>query len=487
MAIPYRTILLSFSCLLPLQAAVPPPAPYGAVPTEQQIAWQRMEWYAFVHFGLNTYTNREWGYGDESPALFNPEAFHAESIVATFRQAGMAGMVFTAKHHDGFCTWQTASTPYSIARSPWKEGKGDVVKEFAQACRQQGLKMGVYISPWDRNSAAYGSAAYLDIYYQQIRELLTSYGPMFEIWFDGANGGDGYYGGAREKRDIGKAEEYYRFSHIAAMVRNLQPDCIIWGAGDDGDVAWGGSEKGHVPYPCWSVINRDTPEEKWMPLEADTTINRAGWFWHPGQQDRVKTPEELMQVYFDSVGRGANLILNLAPDRTGRLDAADVACLLQFGENRRRLLSRDMALGATANAQEVRGNDPRYAASHVADGDRETYWCPEDGTLTGEIELQLKAPACFDVVRLREQIRLGQRVRAFQIDAWLNGAWVTVDADGQTIGNQALRQLREPVVTDRVRVRITDSRACPCISEISLLKLPRQMVTPANRGKQQQD
>ncbi len=452
--------------------AAQPPAPHGPVPTASQVKWLRMEWYAFVHFGLNTYTDREWGYGDESPALFNPSRFDANAIVSTFREAGMTGMIYTAKHHDGWCAWQTRTTRHSIKASPWKNGKGDVVRDFARACKQHGLAFGTYLSPWDRNCADYGRPAYLKTYYAQVRELLTRYGPIFEIWFDGANGGDGWYGGAKERRNIGNASDYYDFARLVKTIRKLQPECIIWGAGGLGDAEWGGSEKGHVPYPCRNV-RKVNGKQRWVSLEGDTPINRRGWFWHPGQGNAVKTPEHLMQVYLESVGRGANLILNVAPNREGKLDEADVASLLEFGRMRRELLARDYALGATASASEVRGGDKRFGAAKLTDGDIESYWCPEDGTTTGTLEVTLPAAETFDVVRLREQIRLGQRVEAYEVDAWVNGSWQTVDAGGRSIGNQSMRRLREPVTTDRVRVRITQAEACPCISELSLLRMPQ--------------
>ena len=460
-------------------AAAPAPAPYGATPTKQQVDWLRMEWYAFVHFGLNTFTGREWGYGDESPELFNPTNFDAYKIASTFKEAGMTAMIYTAKHHDGWCAWPTKSTKHNITQSPWKGGKGDVVKEFSQACQEAGIKFGTYLSPWDRNCSEYGRPGYLKVYYKQIEELLTNYGDVFEIWFDGANGGDGYYGGAKENRNIGDAETYYNFPKIAKMIRKLQPNCIIWGAGHQGDVIWGGSEKGHVAYPLWNTQGNDPKHEKWISLEGDTPINHAGWFWHEGQSDKVKSPEVIMQVYLDSVGRGATLILNVAADKTGQLDEADVRSLLEFGQMRRRLLSSDYALGATATASEVRGNDAQFAGDKLVDGDIESYWAPEDNSTTGEIELTLKQPATFDVVRLREQIRLGQRVKAFQIDAWVDEQWKTVDAEGKTIGSQVLRKLSTPVTTDKVRLRVTDSRACPTISELSLLKMPKQMPSPS--------
>ena len=497
----YRKCLLLLGCLAGTLSAATEPAPYGPLPTKQQVDWLRMEWYAFVHFGLNTYTNREWGYGDESPRLFNPGDFDAEAIVRTFKDAGMNGMIYTAKHHDGFCTWPTLSTGHNITESPWKGGKGDVVREFADACRKHEFPFGTYLSPWDRNCAEYGRKGYIDVYYKQIEELLTQYGPIFEIWFDGAMGGDGYYGGARQNRNIGQADTYYNYEQVVRNIRQLQPDCIIWGAAKRGDVVWGGSEKGFVKYPLWNVQNN-----KWISLEGDTPINGRGWFWHPGQAGNVKSPEHLMQVYMSSVGRGANLILNLAPNRDGRLDAADVASLEAFGRMRTRLLARDYALGAKVTASEVRGGDARFGGQALTDGDMESYWCPEDTTTTPTAEIELAEPATFDVIRLREQIRLGQRVEAFQVDAWVDGAWKTIvepgkpgevesqfnlrSGKGHTIGNQVMRWLKEPVTTNRLRLSIIRSKACPCISEFSLLRMPtaeeaRQVATAAAADKPQ--
>ncbi len=464
--------------------AAQPPAPCGPVPTDFQVNWLRMEWYAFVHFGLNTFTNREWGYGDESPELFNPTRFDADEIVRTFRDAGMSGMIYTAKHHDGWCAWPTRTTKHSIKASPWKEGNGDVVRAFADACREHDIAFGTYLSPWDRNSADYGRARYLKTYYAQVEELLTKYGPVFEIWFDGANGGDGFYGGAREQRNIGNATQYYKFARLVKRIRKLQPNCIIWGAGELGDVEWGGSEKGHVPYPC-NNVRMVNGEPRWVSLEGDTPINGWGWFWHPGQHEAVKSPNQLMQVYMDSVGRGANLILNLAPNRDGELDEADVDSLQAFGRMRRKLLAKDYALKAKVTASEVRGDDPQFAASNLTDGDIESYWCPEDGTTTATLTLQLKKPQTFDVIRLREQIRLGQRVEAFEIDARINGKWMTVDAEGKSIGNQVMRRLPKPIKTRELRVRITSAKACPCLSEISLLRMPKaapEKVAKGNTG-----
>ncbi|MBQ4634992.1 MAG: alpha-L-fucosidase [Akkermansia sp.] len=485
-----RNWSLGLLCASATLQAAEAPAAYGPVPTEQQVNWLRMEWYAFVHFGLNTYTNKEWGYGDESPTLFNPSSFDAETIVETLKGAGMNGMIYTAKHHDGFCTWPTKSTEHNITQAPWKNGKGDVVQEFAKACKKHKFAFGTYLSPWDRNCAEYGKPGYLDVYYKQIEELLTNYGPIFEIWFDGAMGGDGYYGGARQNRNIGKADTYYNYEQVVKNIRKLQPDCIIWGAAGRGDATWAGSEQGYARnYPLWNSRNG-----KWICDEADTPINHRGWFWHPGQASAVKSPEHLMKVYLMSVGRGANLILNVAPDRSGRLDPADVASLQAFGKMRRELLAKDYALNAKVVTSEARGK--KYNGDRLTDGDIESYWCPEDGTTSATAELQLEKPVTFDVVRLREQIRLGQRVEAFQVDAWVNGEWKTIvhpglpgenenapargqdwlkfvrGGKGHTIGNHVMRWLAEPVTTDKVRLTITRAKACPCISEFSLLMMP---------------
>ena len=449
-----------------------PPAPCGAVPSERQLEWLRMEWYAFVHFGINTFTNREWGFGDEASSLFSPSTIDVDGTVRAFREAGMSGLIYTAKHHDGFCLWPTRSTQHNVAHSPWKNGQGDVVRLFADSCAKEGLKFGIYVSPWDRHHAEYGRAGYLVDFEQQVRELLTHYGEIFEIWFDGAQGGDGYYGGARENRCI-ESDAYYNFPHIINLVRQLQPNCIVWGADNLGDVRWGGSEKGCAPYPCVNVVNPDTPDEKWISWEADTTINRAGWFWHPDQQTSVKSPQELMDIYFASVGHGANLILNVALNRDGQADGADLASLAAFGEMRRKLLTEDYALGARATASSVRRQSRRYAAGNAVDGDEETYWCSaEEEALPVYLELRLSKPATFDVVRLREQIRLGQRVQAFRLEAWRDGAWKEIDGGGMSIGYRVMRRLAQPITTDRVRLVVTRSRACPCISEFSLLRTP---------------
>ena len=473
------TLALSALAITGSLRAVEPPAPFGALPHERQVQWQRLEYYAFVHLGINTFTDREWGYGDEDPKLFNPTSFDARVIVRHFKEAGMKGMILTAKHHDGFCLWPTKTTTHNISKSPWRNGKGDLIQEFADACKAEGLKVGIYVSPWDRNHAEYGREDYVKDFHEQIREVLTNYGPIFEIWFDGANGGDGYYGGARESRTI--PDGYYQFPEAVKMIRQLQPDCVVWSAGD---ARWGGSEQGHVGYPQWHTMdagekgNRATGVRHgplWIPAEGDTSI-RPGWFWHEREDGQVKSPDKLMQVWFDCVGRGANFILNVPPDRNGQIRPPDLRSLDEFRETRDALFSKDLASGAKA-AGPARGGDETYSADKLTDSDIESYWAAEDDNHTPTAEIRLPAPATFDVIRLREQIRLGQQVDAFEIDAWIDGDWKKIHS-GKTIGTQLLVRLPQQLTTDRLRLRVTDSAAVPCISEFSLYRMPVILSAP---------
>ncbi len=478
-------ILATIALSVPSLHAAEAPLPYGATPTPQQVDWQRMEYYGFIHLGLNTFTGNEWGYGNENPDLFNPVNFDAEKIVKLFKQAGMKGIILTAKHHDGFCIWPTDTTEHNITKAPWKNGQGNLVKDLAEACKRNGIKFGTYISPWDRNHKDYGKEGYLKDYYNQIRELLSGkYGDIFEIWFDGANGGDGWYGGEKTTRTIPK--DYYNFPAIVSMIRALQPNCIIWGAGHVGDARWGGSEAGHVGYPHWATEDTDKPGNsahgvphgnRWVPAEGDTSI-RSGWFWHERYNNSVKTPEHLLDVWIDCVGRGANLILNVPPNREGQIYPADEQALLEFQKLRAKLYSKDFARGARGKASNTRGNDPQFSPEKLFDDDIESYWTTDDGINTPSVEITLPRKATFDIVRLREQIRLGQRVEAFRIEAWENGAWKQI-IDGKTIGNQVMLPTDTPVTTNKLRLTITSCPDVPCISELSLFLRPVSLAQPA--------
>ncbi len=467
---------------------VAPPAPFGPVPSARQLRWQGMEFCGFLHFSMNTFTGKEWGYGDESETNFNPTDFDADQIARTAIAAGMKELILTCKHHDGFCLWPSKFTEHSVKNSPWKNGHGDVVKEISDACRRHGLRFGIYLSPWDRNRADYGTPAYIAYYRNQLRELLTNYGPISEVWFDGANGGDGFYGGAREKRVIDR-KTYYDWPNTWRIVRELQPDACMFSDGGP-DVRWVGNENGEAGETCWATLNGkdfaprdadekrlnrgDSPGTDWIPAECDVSI-RPGWFYHAAEDGKVRTPQNLLDLYFKSVGRGANLLLNVPPDRRGQIHETDVAALRDFRKVLDKTFATDLAHEAVVTASNTRGNDPHFAPEKVLDNRGDTYWTTDDGVTNAELTLEFKQSVTFDVVRLREFLPLGQRVEAFALDQWRDGGlsgftsgggWVEF-AKSTSIGN--CRLLRVPAVTtSKVRLRIVNASACPAITEFGL-------------------
>lgn len=479
--------LLAFSngCIS-LNGAEPPnaPLPFGPVPTERQLRWHAMEFYGFLHFTVNTFTDKEWGYGDESEQVFNPTDFDADQIARTAREAGMKGLILTAKHHDGFCLWPSRFTEHSVKNSPWRNGRGDVVRDISEACRRQGLKFGVYLSPWDRNHRDYARPEYIAYYRNQLRELLTQYDELFTVWFDGANGGDGYYGGAREKRQIDN-RTYYDWPNTWTLVRELQPfACMFSDAGPD--FRWIGNENGIAGDPCWATLDMTKPNRHpggtseglnsgerpgtaWIPGECDVSI-RPGWFYHPSQDDLVKTPRQLLDLYYKSVGRGACLNLNLPPDRRGRIHENDVASLREFRRILDATFEKDFARDAQWTASNTRLGEGIFAADRVADGKQDTYWASDDKVTTPELVLDLGRPTRLNVVSLREYLPLGQRVEKFALDQWQDGAWHEF-AQGTSIGNRRLVRT-PPIVTDKVRLRITQAPVCPAIAEVGLFLEP---------------
>ena len=457
--------------------------PYGAVPSERQMAWSELEFYNFLHFSVNTFTDREWGYGDEDPAVFNPTAFDPDGIAETLKKAGSKGFILTCKHHDGFCLWPTATTDHSIKRSPYKNGKGDIVRELSEAAHRHGMKFGVYLSPWDRNQASYGTAKYIEIYRRQMRELLSNYGPIFEIWHDGANGGDGYYGGAREKRIIDKLH-YYDWPHTWALERRLQPGAALFS--DVGpDVRWVGNEKGVAGETCWATYTPHSPSggpgspgdviasestagtrdgKYWMPAECDVSI-RPGWFFHPSENGKVKTSAELFQLYLDSVGRGASFLLNIPPDRRGQLFETDAASVVEFGKRVQHTFSDNLAKRASAKANDTRAHGV-HALERLVDGRRETYWAAAEGAKTASLMFDFAQPVRFDFARLREYTPLGQRIGSFTIEAWGDGVWSRI-AQGTSVGIGRIVRLAKPTETNRVRLSL-ESAAAPALSEFGL-------------------
>lgn len=462
------------------------PAAFGATPSKRQLAWHELETTAFLHFSINTFTNKEWGYGDEDPKLFQPVNFDADAIIAALASAGMRGVILTAKHHDGFCLWPTQTTAYSVRASSWREGKGDVVRDLSNAARKAGLVFGIYLSPWDRNNAAYGSPPYIAIYRRQLTELLSNYGPIFEVWHDGANGGDGYYGGAREKRTIDK-RTYYDWPNTWSMVRKLQPDaCVFSDVGPD--IRWVGNERGIAGDPCWAtydpvgadgrpaspgdVRERESPTgtrngKRWLPAECDVSI-RPGWFWHESEDAEVKPAAALIRLYYASAGRGANLLLNVPPNREGLISKEDAASLAEFGKYRRATFATDLAAGAKAEASSARG---KFAAANLIDGKADTFWAADENARDAEIAFDLARPSSFNIIRIIEAIRFGQRIEAVGVDAWRDGAWVEA-AKATSIGARRLIRLPAPLTAERVRLRITQAAASPVLTEFGLFAEP---------------
>ncbi|MDP4223152.1 MAG: alpha-L-fucosidase [Bacteroidota bacterium] len=472
----YSLIIFQVSC-----AQDKPPEPFGPVPSERQLAWHQMEYYMFIHFTVNTFTDKEWGYGDEKESVFNPASLDCHQWARVAKEAGMKGIIITAKHHDGFCLWPSKFTEHSVKNSPWREGRGDVLKELREACDEYGLKLGIYLSPWDRNSSVYGTPEYLIYYRNQLRELLTSYGDIFEVWFDGANGGDGYYGGARETRRIDN-KTYYDWPNTHQIVRELQPKAVMFS--DAGpDVRWVGNESGMGSLTNWCLLSKDgmypggdfarilgeghENGNYWVPAEVDVSIRR-GWFYHQSQDSMVRTPENLMELYYSSVGRNSNLLLNVPPDRRGLLHENDVQSLLAFRELREKEFAVELAKGKKVKSSANRSK--AFGPEKVNDGDPETYWATPDNITTASITIDLGSPTEVNRILLQEYIKLGQRIQQFSVEALLDGTWKSL-ADGTTIGYKVIRKF--PVVkASQIKVTFLKSKACPVISNIELYRAP---------------
>ena len=432
--------------------------PYGAVPTQQQLAWQDMDMYAFIHYSLNTYTDQEWGFGNEDPALFNPSDLDCRQWARVCKQAGMKGIIFTAKHHCGFCMWPSAYTEYSVKNAPWKDGKGDVVRELADACREEGLKFAVYLSPWDRNYAEYGRPEYITYFRNQLRELLTNYGDIFEVWFDGANGGDGWYGGANETRRIEKT--YYEWPETYKLIRELQPDCVIWGDNANrADLRWVGTEAGYVGETNWSTMPSEGQAgyamlhygvedgDVWCPGETNTSI-RPGWFYHETENAHVKSLSKLMDTYYKSVGRNSTLLLNFPVAPNGRIHPTDSLRGIAFKKMIDEVFKENLVDKA-----------------HVS----------RKGLTT---TVSFRRPTEFNRFVAEEDIALGQRVKKFSLEALVDGAWLPLtdelaeDGDGlTTIGHR--RIICFPTVkASKLRFTIEDTKAEPVIKKIGLYLAP---------------
>lgn len=467
-------------CLSCTSGKVLPPEPILPIPEPKQVEWQQMETYAFIHFGLNTFNDREWGYGDTDPKVFNPTNLDCEQWAQTLVKAGMKGVILTAKHHDGFCLWPFEGTEYSIKNSPWKNGKGNVVKELSEACKKYGLKFAVYLSPWDRHQANYGTPEYLPYFYAQLHDLLTNYGPVFEVWFDGANGGDGWYGGAKDIRTIDR-KNYYNYPRIYEMLDSIQPQAIIFSDGGPG-CRWVGNEKGFAGATNWSFLRKgevhpgyDKSYElqyghpdgnQWVPAECDVSI-RPGWFYHPEEDDRVKSPDQLVDLYYRSVGHNATLLLNFPVDRRGLIHPVDSANAVRFHEMIQQQLKTNLVAGMTPKVSNARGGD--FVASALTDDNFDTYWATEDGVTTADIEFSFDTPTRMNRMMLQEYIPLGQRVKAFVVEYLDKDTWLPVKLNEETTTIGYKRLLRfETVETKGIRIRITDARGPLCLSNVGV-------------------
>jgi len=416
------------------------PAPY-------QVAWQDLEFGVIIHFSTNTFLNQEWGDGTASPSVFKPTQFDPEQWMKAIHDAGAKYVVLVAKHHDGFCLWPTEQTSYSVKSSPWKEGKGDIVGDVARAARKHGLKFGVYLSPWDRHEPKYKDSAEYDKYYNaELEELATHYGDLVEFWLDGA----------------GSAGHVYNFPKIIETLRTYQPNTVVFadtGLFEYGDARWVGNEGGIVDYENWNMIDRHG-YRRWRPVEADTPLRDKHWFWHPNDEASLKSLDTLLDTYDKTVGRGAQLMLGLAPDNRGLLPDSDVKRLEEFGAALKKRAEHNLVLSRLRTASE---HSPA-----ALDGDPDTFNSTWPGSLQGAIEVQFDHPVTFDHALTMEWLNDGQHVQKYAIEVWSepDQKWKAI-AEGQAIGHEKIDSF-PPVTAKRVRLNILSSTEPALIREFQL-------------------
>lgn len=466
------------------------PAPVHPVPHPRQLKWQETEFYAFFHYGMNTYTGLEWGNGDEDRSTFAPTAPpNPKQWLETAKAAGMKGGIAVVKHHDGFCLWPTRTTDHNVTNSGNSYGREvNIPRDFAQAAKELDMKYGFYISPWDRNSSLYGTDRYVqEVFLRQCAEIAEYGTDQFEMWFDGANGGTGYYGGEGGARNIDRST-YYDVPNLRDTIHKVCPDCVLWGVG--GEARWIGNEAGWAGQTNWSTENRDYAPEKngmygtedgwfWLPGESDAKATNRGWFWHDGESPL--TPERLFQMYLETVGRNSTLILNIPPNKEGILPPASVTALTEMGNLIKKRLGNDLAQTAIITTKKTRraGKTRDYKACNMIDGNKDSYWATDDGILSDTITLIWKKPQLVRYVELMEPIAKGQRIRKFHIetlgenDSWTHRA---ADVETTTIGYKRIIPLNgstsssyaEGYMVKAIRIIIEDSKACPLISKIAV-------------------
>ncbi|MFC2157290.1 alpha-L-fucosidase [Acidobacteriota bacterium] len=443
------------------------PLPFGAVPSDRQLIWHDMKYHAFIHFGPNTFTDIEWGYGDESPDVFNPTDLDCRQWARVIKDAGMEGILITAKHHDGFCLWPSLYSTHTVRESRWQEGKGDVLKELSEACREFNLKFGIYLSPWDRNHPTYFTESYNEVFKKMLEEVLTQYGEVYYVFFDGA-----FSVGPDGKR------QEYDWEGFIEVVRRNQPDAVIFS--DSGpDVRWIGNERGYAAETNWCTVRKNAfypgiggvndqlqtgheDGELWLPAEVNTSI-RPGWFYHQTEDDKVKPLSRLIDNWFHSVGMNGNFLLNLPPDTRGHIHENDIQRLKELRDYLDKSFALNLADKAKIKATNTRAG--RYSARKTIDSDPDTYWATDKNILDASIEIDFGELIELNTVFIQEYIPLGQRAKSFSVDAFINGKFMEVTT-GTTIGNRRIVKF-DSVTTRKLKINLT-ARASLLISNIEV-------------------
>ena len=481
-------LLLIISCT----SKVDIPKPYGPIPTGSQLKWHEMEYFSLVCYGLNTYTEEEWAYGDVDPKLFNPSNLDTDQWARVAKEAGMKGLILVTKHHDGFCLWPSKYNDYSVKATPWKDGQGDVLGDLSKSCKKYGLKLGVYLSPWDRNHAEYGRPEYVQYFYKQLEELMTEYGDIFEFWIDGANGGTGYYGGAKERRNIDR-KTYYGYDNIFSIVRKNQPNAVIFSDVGPG-TRWVGNESGIGSETNWNTISTggkfpgesnaeyvkklgsgDPQGDQWVPAEVNTTLLwPKAWYYHTGHQTR--SLKNLMDLYYTSIGRGSPLNLGLAIAPSGQIRDLDEKALLKFHKQVKREFEVNLIEKAKVTASDYRGKHSDFAAGKCIDESTKTYWATNDGVQIATIYIDFGKETTFNRLLLQEYIALGQRVHAFTFEVEEDGKYKEV-VSGTTIGYKRILRF-DDISGSKARITVKTAAPCLTLSNLGIYYAPRLVSDP---------
>jgi len=449
--------------------------PLPPLPSQRQLQWSKMEFYLFTHFGPNTFTDLEWGKGTEPEDMFNPTQLDCNQWCRIAKAAGAKGIIITAKHHDGFCLWPSKYSTHTVAQSKWKNGKGDVLKELSDACKKYNLKLGIYLSPWDRNHPKYGTDEYNEVFINMMKEVVSRYGPLFEFWWDGANGE-----GPNGKKQV------YDWRKFEETMRKIAPNTVVFS--DIGpDIHWAGNENGIAGDPLWNLLDTagftrgagapstDTLNhgnvngKNWIPAECDVSI-RPGWFYHANEDEKVKKPEDLFQLYLKSVGRGASLLLNVPPDRRGLLNEHDSVALMGFKKLRDEAFANNLVKNAKV---EYNDNNTIKTTSLLNDGDDKNFIAFNKSDNEG-IKISFKQKTDLNCIVLQEPIQMGQRVKLFKI-IFRNNNEVVKEYNGTTVGRKRII-IFPGVSCDSFTVIINDAKATPLISEVGAYKIDDSLI-----------